>query len=415
MDEVVAFSLDYPRAGTINFDGTLRLAGWVIGRDRPVERLLAQWSDRSAPIPVKAERPDVATVMGEHLPNMPRVGFDQRLRVLPPDARAGELTLRVALEGPDGGLMLAEVDLYSDVNPRWPAPRLSPLVATGLGRSGTTLLMRALSACPAVVVAGGYPYEAEFGVHVARAAHEALDLRRVRELPRELAEFVAGSFVERTRAHFADVLDAFYGAALRSGGGGNATATAASGTGAAREPRYFAEKGLPEDGAHFASLYGPLVKEIFLVRDFRDMVASVLAINASRGYHDFTRERYASDVEYVRGVAAVVERLRRAWSDRGERALLVRYEELVTDLPAALRRVYRYLEADVPERRLAGIVAACTAGEGIGRGHVTSPSPRESLGRWRRDLAPEVREVAAESLGPALQFFGYEAEGSPAT
>ncbi len=412
---VAAFSLDLPQPGTITFDGTLRVAGWVIGEGRSVERLLADWADRSEVIRVTAERPDVAAAFGDALPNMPRVGFDQRVRVAPAGAAAGDITLRLALERPDGSRpVLAEVEVTSAVNPRWPTPRLSPVVATGLGRSGTTLLMRALAACPAVVVAGEYPYEAEVAVHVARAAHEALDLRRVRELPPELAELVAGPFVERTRAHFAAALDAFYGEAARLAASREPTDPDERGP-AGGEPRYFAEKALPEAGAHFASLYGPDVKEIFLVRDFRDMVASVLAINARRGYPDFTRERYRSDVEYVHGAGRVVARLLQAWRERRDHALLVRYEELVTDLPAALRGIYGYLEADVAEPRLARIAEACAAGDGIGRGHTTSPSPRESVGRWRRDLAPEVREAAEESFGEALRVFGYTPEGSPAT
>ena len=35
VDGVLAFTLDQPQPGTINFDGTLRLAGWIIGREQP--------------------------------------------------------------------------------------------------------------------------------------------------------------------------------------------------------------------------------------------------------------------------------------------------------------------------------------------------------------------------------------------
>ena len=31
----------------------------------------------------------------------------------------------------------------------------------------------------------------------------------------------------------------------------------------------------------------------------------------------------------------------------------------------------------------------------------------ESIGRWRRDLAPDVQETCDATLGPALRAFGY--------
>jgi len=48
------------------------------------------------------------------------------------------------------------------------------------------------------------------------------------------------------------------------------------------QPRYFAEKHTLRSAALTAELY-PGAREIFLVRDFRDMVASILAFNRKRG------------------------------------------------------------------------------------------------------------------------------------
>ena len=39
--------------------------------------------------------------------------------------------------------------------------------------------------------------------------------------------------------------------------------------------------------------------------------------------------------------------------------------------------------------------------------HVTSAASADSVGRWRRDLSPELRELAQHELGPALAGFGY--------
>ena len=54
-----------------------------------------------------------------------------------------------------------------------------------------------------------------------------------------------------------------------------------------------------------AELY-PDSREVFLVRDFRDMVSSILAFNAKRGARGFGRAAAETDAGYVT-----------AWSDGG--------------------------------------------------------------------------------------------------
>jgi hypothetical protein len=39
--------------------------------------------------------------------------------------------------------------------------------------------------------------------------------------------------------------------------------------------------------------------------------------------------------------------------------------------------------------------------------HATSNGPRESVGRWRRDLAPDLVDECERSLSAALDAFGY--------
>src|SRR5262249_9776644 len=65
--------------------------------------------------------------------------------------------------------------------------------------------------------------------------------------------------------------------------------------------RYFVEKVLPYQVFPdlLSELY-PEAREIILVRDFRDLLCSVLAFNEKRGYQAFGRERRESDADYVR-------------------------------------------------------------------------------------------------------------------
>ena len=54
---------------------------------------------------------------------------------------------------------------------------------------------------------------------------------------------------------------------------------------------------------HTWELY-PHAKEVFLVRDFRDMALSILSFDERRGFAGFGRPEGATDEEYMRGVLA---------------------------------------------------------------------------------------------------------------
>ena len=45
-------------------------------------------------------------------------------------------------------------------------------------------------------------------------------------------------------------------------------------------------------------------------------------------------------------------------------------------------------------------------------GHRTVADPRQTIGRWRKDLTPELQAVCSEALGPSLQALGYTDDGA---
>jgi hypothetical protein len=44
--------------------------------------------------------------------------------------------------------------------------------------------------------------------------------------------------------------------------------------------------------------------------------------------------------------------------------------------------------------------------------HQTTDHPDASIGRWRRDLSPELAGICNEVLAPVLTEFGYSVEGA---
>src|SRR5207342_2981750 len=91
----------------------------------------------------------------------------------------------------------------------------------------------------------------------------------------------------------------------------------------------------------------PGAKEIFLVRDPRDMLASMLAFNEKRGRpDDFGRGRVESDADFVPQLAQNVSRLVQSWQARRDQGHLVRYEDLLTTPETVLRETFDYVGID---------------------------------------------------------------------
>jgi hypothetical protein len=174
-----------------------------------------------------------------------------------------------------------------------------------------------------------------------------------------------------------------------------------------RDAVFFAEKYPLRTAALARELY-PDAREIFLVRDFRDMIASILAFNAKRGVQGFGRAGAAGDRDFVLRLGDWADALVRAWERRSERAHLLRYEELVTTPRESARDLLAHLGLGAGDGLLDAMVGALDADLPALADHATAADPRASIGRWRRDLEPELAEACEEAFGGALEAFGYE-------
>ena len=104
--------------------------------------------------------------------------------------------------------------------------------------------------------------------------------------------------------------------------------------------------------------------------------------------------------------ATIAAMLAAGWRERRDGALLVRYEELVADMPATLARILDYLELDGAPALVGEIVdGALTQLDRIQ--HRTAPDASASTGRWQTDLPPALKELANEAFADPLREFGY--------
>jgi hypothetical protein len=168
--------------------------------------------------------------------------------------------------------------------------------------------------------------------------------------------------------------------------------------------RYFVEKLAPRTGALLRELY-PSAREIFLVRDFRDVVASIFAFNEKRGFQGFGRDRTRSDAEYVTDwLSESVGAFLHAYRTRSAGAHLVRYEDLVMKPRETIQDVLGHLQLAAAPATVDAMLASLTAPESDS--HRTTGAAN-SIGRWRSELSDEVRAACDAALGPALHEFGY--------
>jgi hypothetical protein len=296
---------------------------------------------------------------------------------------------------------------------------LAPLPVTTLGRTGSTLLLTLLSMHPSIAAFRPVAYDSRplaYALEAASALAAPASRMRLLDstadggdwwLPRESLTVEA---LERLEGPVRELLvgapleELLQSALARATRFARDLAHADGGV----EVRYAAEKCWP---GHVPRMLHELCeepREIFLVRDFRDVFASMSAFNAKRGFATFGRQDVTSDEEFVGRLALDAEALASAWRERGERALLVRYEELVGDPSTALEQLFEYLGVERSGARIGSIVADAHALlERTRLEHRTTDDTSASNGRWRKDLPAELQEACNEAFAGPLREFGY--------
>jgi hypothetical protein len=423
-ESLAGFAFDRPAVGDRNESSyAIEIEGWAVGKETPVSAVeivhgdLVLWR-----APVELERADVADAH-PGVPHARHSGF-----YLPVGALDFPLEFEFRVRAQIDSVAHAELarvrgrraPLHSDFE-----PRLQPLMVTTPGRTGSRALLRLLAGHPENLVYRPTMYEpraATYWMDVLRTlAEPASYLRQVTPGAIDFTE--RGWWLGRQTPSPRGIPDADIQGWLGAG----ATADLASvcqGRIEAFYDRVAANLQRP-DASYFVEKFAvrsavpdlvwelyPRARELILVRDFRDLVASILAMNVKVGYQGFGRRRAASDVEFIeRQMADLASAFVRTWRERSDRAHLVRYEDLVTSRGRTVEGILEYLDLDASAAAVAAMNQSLDERVPEMEGHGTSAGPEASVGRWRQDLSPELQELCNTAFGPALEAFGYSAEG----
>jgi Sulfotransferase family len=401
---------------------TMDIKGWVIGRHARATAVECVYHDHVIHTdPVRGARPDIAPAFPGIDPELD-MHFHAMLGVvgLRPEF---ELTVQAVLEN---GVRAPMAHMRARHEPLRTGfePQIRPIVVTCLGRSGTTWLMRMLRHHPEIVVYEKHPYEqtfAKYWMHMLRVLsqpHDLINSYQTETFHNEIwalgynpfydiqithepasREWFGREYVESLARFCQSSIDSWYTTVARAQG--------------QDPPKYFAEK-------HQWPNYIPVLmwelypdaKEIILVRDFRDMAASILAFDRKRGFPGFGRPAERTDEEYMRmELREMALNLRKSWVTRKDRAHLVRYEDLVLQPEETAKGMLEYLELDASPAATKQLLAVGTeAFDELGF-HRTSERLEESIGRWRREGDERFRELCNEVFGDILGDFGYSEVG----
>jgi Sulfotransferase family len=406
--------LDGPKEGAKSGSYGFEVVGWALAEAAPlakIEVLQEGWVVAEAK-PGKP-REDIAAAFPA-VGHAGRCGF--RMPVSALDLRQEfELSL-VARDGDGSYSRVAEVAGTRAPLPPAGEDLIQPLMVNTIGRSGSTWLVWLLSCLPEAVACSPWARDARVGTYWTSV------LQALSRPQSYLAQLMPGPLEQRN--WWLNRPDLHFGVggdrALEGWLGADAIESLAEVcqaridafyrrlTGPGESPRYFVEKYLPFQLAPdlLAEMY-PGAREVILVRDFRDMLCSIIAFNRKRGYEAFGRAEAGSDAEYVETtVANSARRLLRRLRERGEGAHLVRYEDLIQEPAATLEATMRFLGLEAGGKAIAATLERAES-ESLDE-HRTTAKASASIGRWKLDLSPDLAEVCAEVLDPVLTEFGYE-------
>jgi hypothetical protein len=417
--ELADFGLGFPEPGSAHSVYSFPVQGWAVGARSPARAIDVHGAQRRLPrLPVSISRPDI----GSRWPDIAwadECGFAARLSVvhLPRQFR-----LELSLLFEDG----ARANLGVIEGERQPLPATSdaqfrPLLITTLGRSGSTWLTWLLGKHPEIMDYRSFEYEPKVGSYFAEVVRVLTQPSSYYQALRgdidpdgwwlgrspnyglpwyssepAVDEWLGASYVEDLIAFFAQRIDGLYAKLAEATGKSQAVYFVEK-----FPPVYFAQRMLRE-------IY-PEAREIFLVRDFRDVACSILAFGDKRGLPWYWLDGPASDEELVRErLGDEVEQLLASWAERSNDAFLLRYEDLIDDRERTLSALFDHLRVDGSARTVRKTIeVAADLDPDLLGDHLTSSSPSASVGRWRKELDPSLVRVCEESLGDALAAFGY--------
>ena len=413
---IVASAIDVPAARTETHH-VLELIGSVVTKRQPISDVRVMCGDDEvARAVIGVPRPDLA----ERFPDVPNAGVGGFQASLSGIDLPLEWAVDVVATLDEKAVPIAKIQGSRDPVQSTHTPKLQPVLLLTMGRTGSIWATYLLSRHPQLVAYRPFDFEPRmswYWMSVLKTLVRPYSYLRPISPGLILGDPTWWAGLERPevmlppeqelrehfdRGHFEAVatlchsrLDAFYTeVALMMG----------------KKARAYVEKLLPIEPEYrlLLEIY-PAAKRIVLVRDLRDVFCSVHDFGQRRGKYGQGRQLVQTADEYV----AMLARNARQWAKETKKGgFLLRYEDLIRDPKRVLEPMLGFIGVDASRRVIDTMCAEATATElPQMTTHRTSPSVEASIGRWRRDLDPEIRKAIEREAGDAMRELGYDLEG----
>ncbi len=281
---------------------------------------------------------------------------------------------------------------------------LTPILVTGMGRSGSTLAMQLLGTDEACVMDRLYPLESRYLSLIAQAAAQ-WDGRTFAEYgpPSAANQNILGSnpIILRKNADSNALINIPESSDMLHGMWNQFSTSVRTG---APKSKFYAEKVVEWIPAFIAPLLDCYT--LFLFRDPRDLFLSTNSFNSKRGYLAFGRNEGDSDLDHATTLAyRFLHRYEnfKALKRSGARVSLIRYEDMASNPVSTFKGVIN----------ATGIEIKNLPQEKTFEQHRTTASLEQSIERWKKEPLPaEILDIFRCTLGNILEELGYS-DGMP--
>lgn len=153
----------------------------------------------------------------------------------------------------------------------------------------------------------------------------------------------------------------------------------------------------------------PGARRLFLIRDFRDNLASILAYCQRKGTREFGLQFFDSEEAWLLTMAGKARDLLKLYQAGTPDTGFIFYEQLIEDPAQALSTALASLGLDASPALVNDMIRGAQALEGSEavRAHATSGSASQSIGRWREDLPAELAAIVEREFSESMAGFGY--------
>lgn len=294
---------------------------------------------------------------------------------------------------------------------------LTPIALTSLGRSGSSAVLGHLGCHPEIAVYHLFSREAHYITYFAQCidtlsspSSYLFPLKSGNEFGINLLmgnvevastyegnlddQWFRQNFVPQLKDFSASALSDYYRWRKQQNSGG--------------EAQFVCEKFSPLGAVDLVGRVFPEMREIILVRDFRDVLCSIIAYNEKRGFTAFGAEQFETLEDYViQCLAPSADLLLKRWLKQRDRACLIRYEDFILDRKKTLEKVFDYL--GTRNRDVEGLMelADRTQNQRQKERHQTSRDAKASIGRYSSELSSKMIALCNESMKNPLVKFGY--------